>query len=117
MQFKTLIFVLWLSRTKFQKRLLFLRLCAKITKYAIYNSFGSSTTDKFDSKLSDIDLLVEIDVPDPIERGDKLLSLWDTFESFFHRKVDLLTDSSIRNLYLRKSIDSTKILIYDVKRS
>ena len=39
--------------------------------------------------------------------------LWDTFEVFFHRKVDLLTDSSIRNPYLRKSIDSTKILIYD----
>lgn len=80
-------------------------------------AFGSSTTDKFDSKSSDIDLLVEIDVPDPIERGDKLLSLWDKFESFFQRKVDLLTDSSIRNPYLRKSIDSTKILIYDGKRS
>ncbi len=80
-------------------------------------AFGSFTTDKFDSKSSDIDLLVEIDVPDPIERGDKLLSLWDTFESFFHRKVDLLTDSSIHNPYLRKSIDATKILIYDGKRS
>jgi predicted nucleotidyltransferase len=79
--------------------------------------FGSSTTDKFNNDTSDIDLLVEIDDPDPIERGEKLLSLWDSFEIFFHRKVDLLTDSSIRNPYLRKSIDSTKILIYDGKRS
>ena len=76
-------------------------------------AFGSSITDRFDYKKSDIDLLVEIDDPDPIERGEKLMSLWDTFESFFHRKVDLLTDLSIRNPYLRKSIDSTKILIYD----
>jgi predicted nucleotidyltransferase len=76
-------------------------------------AFGSSVTDKFDSETSDIDLLVEIDDPDPIERGEKLISLWDTFEDFFHRKVDLLTDSSIRNPFLRKSIDSTKILIYD----
>jgi len=56
---------------------------------------------------------VEIDDADPIERGEKLISLWDSFEQFFHRKVDLLTDSSIHNPYLRKSIDSTKILIYD----
>lgn len=78
-------------------------------------AFGSSTTDRFDSEKSDIDLLVEIDSPDPLERGEKLISLWDTFEIFFNRKVDLLTDSSIRNPYLRKSIDSTKVLIYDGK--
>ena len=78
-------------------------------------AFGSSTTDKFDKKNSDIDLLVEIDAADPIERGEKLISLWDTFELFFQSRVDLLTDSSIRNPYLRKSIDSTKVLIYDGK--
>jgi uncharacterized protein len=76
-------------------------------------AFGSSVTKRFDSAKSDIDLLVEIDYPDPIERGEKLISLWDTFENFFKRKVDLLTDISIHNPYLRKSIDSTKILIYD----
>jgi uncharacterized protein len=43
-------------------------------------AFGSSTTDRFDSEKSDIDLLVEIDSPDPLERGEKLISLWDTFE-------------------------------------
>ena len=76
-------------------------------------AFGSSITDRFDYDTSDIDLLVEIDDNDPVERGEKLISLWDTFEIFFHRKVDLLTDSSVRNPFLRKSIDSTKILIYD----
>lgn len=76
-------------------------------------AFGSSVTDSFDYKTSDIDLLVEIDDFDPIEKGEKLISLWDTFEDFFHRKVDLLTDSSIRNPFLSKRIDSTKILIYD----
>ncbi|HCY42434.1 MAG TPA: DNA polymerase subunit beta [Prolixibacteraceae bacterium] len=76
-------------------------------------AFGSSVTDRFDCEKSDIDLLVEIDDNDPIERGEKLLSLWDLLESFFRRKVDLLTDSSIQNPFLRKSIDSNKILIYD----
>ena len=76
-------------------------------------AFGSSVTDQFDPERSDIDILVEIEEPDPIERGEKLLSLWNNLESFFRRKVDLLTDSSIKNPYLRKSIDATKILIYD----
>jgi predicted nucleotidyltransferase len=76
-------------------------------------AFGSSISDKFDPKESDIDLLVEIDSEDPVDRGEKLLSLWDLFEGFFKRKVDLLTESSIRNPFLRKSIDKTKILIYD----
>ncbi len=79
-------------------------------------AFGSSVTDRFDPEKSDIDLLVEIDVNNPLERGEKLISLWDLLESFFHRKVDLLTESSVKNPYLRKSIDSTKVLIYDRNR-
>jgi uncharacterized protein len=94
----------------------FKELCKKHNVKYLY-AFGSSTTDKFDLEKSDIDLLVEIDSPDPLQRGEKLISLWDTFESFFHRRVDLLTDSSIKNPYLRKSIDATKILIYDGKRA
>lgn len=94
----------------------FLNLC-KIHSVKYLYAFGSSTNVKFDKEKSDIDLLVEIDDPDPLERGEKLISLWDTFEIFFRRKVDLLTESSIRNPYLRKSIDSTKVLIYDGKGS
>jgi predicted nucleotidyltransferase len=90
----------------------FLSLCKKHNVRYLY-AFGSATTNQFNKHSSDIDLLVEIDDPDPIQRGEKLLSLWDTFELFFQRRVDLLTDSSIRNPYLRRSIDSTKVLIYD----
>lgn len=92
----------------------FVNLC-KLHKVKYLFAFGSSTTDQFDQEKSDIDLLVELDVADPIERGEKLISLWDTFELFFHTKVDLLTESSIRNPYLRKNIDATKVLIYDRK--
>jgi len=78
-------------------------------------AFGSSTTDGFDSETSDIDLVVEIDSSDPIERGEFLIDLWDKFEVFFKRKVDLLTESSIRNQILKTNIDQTKVLIYDGK--
>ncbi|MGE0089961.1 MAG: nucleotidyltransferase family protein [Bacteroidales bacterium] len=93
----------------------FKRVC-KSHKVLYLYVFGSSVTDNFDLKKSDIDLLVEIEGNDPLERGEKLISLWDSFETFFSRKVDLLTDSTIHNPYLRKSIDSTKILIYDGSR-
>jgi len=72
-------------------------------------AFGSSVSDKFDTDKSDIDLLVEIDEPDPISKGEKLLSLWDKLEEFFNRKVDLLTNLSIRNKILRDSIDDNAI--------
>jgi predicted nucleotidyltransferase len=93
----------------------FILLCKSHNVKYLY-AFGSSTNERFDPMSSDIDLLVEIDSPDPIDRGEKLLSLWDMFENFFNRKVDLLTESSIRNPYLKKNIDSTKVLIYDGSR-
>lgn len=76
-------------------------------------AFGSSVTDNFDFNTSDIDLLVELDLRDPVDRGEKLISLWELFEVFFMRKVDLLTETSIHNPFLRKSIDDTKVLLYD----
>jgi predicted nucleotidyltransferase len=90
----------------------FVILC-KDHKVKYLYAFGSSVTENFDPNRSDIDLLVEIDSEDPIDRGEKLLSLWDLFENFFNRKIDLLTENSIRNPFLRKRIDSTKVLIYD----
>jgi predicted nucleotidyltransferase len=91
-------------------------LCKRHNVKYLY-AFGSSITDNFDLNKSDIDLIVEIDDADPLERGEKLLSLWDTFELFFKRKVDLLTIQSIKNPYLKRNIDSTKLLIYDGKGS
>ena len=93
----------------------FLYLCQTHKVKTLY-AFGSSVTDHFNEQISDIDLLVEIDANDPIERGEKLMSLWDKLEEFFHRKVDLLTDTSIKNPILRKNIDKTKILVYERRR-
>ena len=90
----------------------FRELCSSHQVRYIY-AFGSSVTDRFDEEKSDIDLLVEVDAEDPVERGEKLMSLWDGLEALFLRKVDLLTDSSLKNPYLRKSIEATKVLIYD----
>lgn len=92
----------------------FLNLCKSHKVKNIY-AFGSAVNGNFNEESSDIDLLIEIDSEDPVERGENLMDIWDKFEDFFQRKVDLLTHSSIKNPILRKSIDTTKILLYDGK--
>jgi predicted nucleotidyltransferase len=90
----------------------FLSLCKNYDVKNLY-AFGSSITENFNEASSDIDLLVELNTEDPLKRGQNLIDLWDKLEAFFKRKVDLLTSSSIKNPILKRSIDATKILIYD----
>ena len=79
------------------------------------HAFGSATDGSFNEATSDIDLLVELQTQDPIARGENLMKLWEQMELFFKRKVDLLTNASIKNPVLRESINASKILIYDGK--
>jgi len=92
----------------------FITLCEKHDVRTLY-AFGSSINENFKEESSDIDLLIELNTQDPLQRGENLLNIWDKLEAFFQRKVDLLTNSSIKNPILKKSIDSSKILIYDGK--
>jgi predicted nucleotidyltransferase len=92
----------------------FQSLCEKYKVKSLY-AFGSSVTDHFNPNTSDIDLIAEIDEKDPIQRGEYIMCLWDSLEAFFLRKVDLLTNT-IRNPFLKKNIEATKILIYDGTR-
>ncbi|WP_339813722.1 nucleotidyltransferase domain-containing protein [uncultured Imperialibacter sp.] len=94
----------------------FIKLCVKYKVDKLY-AFGSSVTDQFDKAKSDIDLVIKMNITDPMEYGEALMSFWDEIESFFGKKVDLLTDESIKNPYLRKSIEATKKLIYDGQRA
>lgn len=93
----------------------FIDLC-KLYKVDKMYAFGSSITDNFDPLKSDIDVIVKLDIDDPADRGEALMSLWDNLEKLFQRKVDLLTEDSIKNPYLKLNIDRTKKLIYDGER-
>jgi len=75
--------------------------------------FGSALTSGFDEKNSDIDVLIETADLLPEEKGELLINLWENLESLFNRKVDLLTENSLRNPYLTREIEQTKKLIYD----
>ncbi|MCX6224344.1 MAG: nucleotidyltransferase domain-containing protein [Bacteroidia bacterium] len=78
--------------------------------------FGSAVKGTFDDSKSDLDILVTIDLSDPLDRGEKLISFWDNMELLFKRKVDLLTEPSIQNPFLLSSINSSKVLVYDRHR-
>lgn len=90
----------------------FVDLCREHKVTRMY-AFGLSITDGFDPESSDIDVVVSVDIDDPADRGEALLSLWDKLEVLFGRKVDLLTEDSIKNPYLKSNINRTKKLIYD----
>ena len=94
--------------------LAFFEIC-RLHKVEKLYAFGSSITSHFDENHSDIDVLVQLSIEDPADRGEALLSFWDQLELFFERKVDLLTMDSLKNPYLKASINRTKKLIYDGK--
>ena len=74
-------------------------------------AFGSVLTDNFNDE-SDIDLLVDIAENDPLKYADNYFNLKFSLLDLFNRQVDLLEDRSIRNPYLRKNIENSKLLIY-----
>ena len=75
--------------------------------------FGSALTTRFNENNSDIDVLVETENISPEEKGACLIALWEDLEKLFNRKVDLLTENSLRNPYLAREIEQTRKLIYD----
>jgi uncharacterized protein len=93
----------------------FVELCKKYRVKHMF-VFGSAATPQFDQSKSDIDLIADLLISDPIEYGETLLELWDALENYFGRKVDLLTEESITNPYLKRSIEVSKKMIYDGQR-
>ena len=87
------------------------QLCDKYNVKTLY-LFGSATGKKFNSK-SDIDFLVTFgDIP-LNEYADYFFDLKFELEDFLNRKIDLITEKSLTNPYLIRSINRNKELLYD----
>ena len=87
-------------------------LCTKYKVKQMY-AFGSVLTEKFNPN-SDIDLKISmLDNLSALEYGENVLALWNELELLFSRPVDLLTEDTIQNPYLKKEIEQTQILVYD----
>jgi predicted nucleotidyltransferase len=74
--------------------------------------FGSVLTSNFNQD-SDIDLLITLQEGlDPVDAGGHLWDLTFELEDLLHRKVDLVSERSIKNPYFQKEIGATKYFIY-----
>lgn len=85
-------------------------LCAQHSVRSLF-AFGSVTGDRFKAD-SDIDLVVDIDAPDPIEYTDHYFELKFQLEQILQREIDLLEHTAIQNPFLKQEIDRTKVLVY-----
>jgi predicted nucleotidyltransferase len=74
-------------------------------------AFGSVVFDNLKDE-SDIDLVVDIENNNPIDYSDNYFDLKFQLEDVLKRKIDLLEHKAIKNPYLKKQIDNTKVLIY-----
>ncbi len=84
----------------------------KIHKIANAYLFGSVLTEKFNDK-SDVDFLVNLQEGlDPVDAGEHLWDLTFQLEDLLNRKVDLLTERSLKNPYFIKELNETKVAIY-----
>ena len=77
--------------------------------------FGSAVDDRFDPARSDIDLLVEFQPMPPGGYAAAYFGLRDALGALFERSVDLVTESALKNPYLRRRIVSEKRPLFPLR--
>ena len=85
-------------------------LCGKHKVSKLF-AFGSVLTDKF-NKQSDVDFVVDFKDVSLNEYADNYFDLKFSLEDVLNRNIDLLEEKAISNPFLKKSIDSSKQLVY-----
>lgn len=73
--------------------------------------FGSLLSARFNDN-SDVDFLVSFEDLDFGDYADAYFGLVEDLEKLLGRKVDLITEKSLRNPYFIQSIESNKKLLY-----
>jgi predicted nucleotidyltransferase len=88
---------------------------ALCNKYGVrrLDLFGSAAEGQFDPERSDLDFVVDFSEQASMDAFDRFFGLQFDLEALFGRKVDLVTDRSIRNPYFRRSVDTSRIPVYD----
>ncbi len=87
-------------------------LCQRFHVERLY-LFGSAADGRFQPSRSDLDFLVALEEQPPGEYADNYLDLARALEALFQRPVDLVTEKSLRNPYLRETVLTARQLLYD----
>jgi uncharacterized protein len=74
--------------------------------------FGSAARDDFDAARSDFDFLVEFEPDAPGPALDRYFGFKEALEALLGRPVDLVSNGTVRNPYLRRSIERDQTPLY-----
>ena len=74
--------------------------------------FGSAARGDFDPATSDLDFLVAFDDLPPVQFSDAYFDFKASLELLFGRSVDLLTEASLENPYLRERVYAERKPVY-----
>ena len=75
--------------------------------------FGSAAVGDFNPEKSDIDFLVDYHPFPQGGKADAYFGLLEDLQELFNLPVDLVVDRAIENPFFRKSLDETKIPVYE----
>ncbi len=86
-------------------------LCRRVGAQRL-DAFGSAVRADFDSAASDLDFIVEFEPLAPIRYAEAYFTLKSELEDLFGCRVDLLTESSLDNPFLRRRVDAERRRVY-----
>ena len=75
--------------------------------------FGSAARGDFDPEKSDLDFIVSFADKTLGTYADRYLDFAAAVERLLGRKIDLLTERSIRNPFFRREVEAAREIVYD----
>ena len=75
--------------------------------------FGSAVREDFDPAKSDFDFIVSFADKTPGTYADRYFDFAAAIEKLLGRRIDLLTERSIRNPYFRREVEGARQIVYD----
>jgi predicted nucleotidyltransferase len=88
------------------------RLCREFNVRRL-DLFGSAVNGRFEDSSSDLDFIVSFGDTTTSGYADRYLNFAQALEQMFRRKVDLVTERSIRNPFFRHALESAREPVYD----
>lgn len=87
------------------------RLCRRygVQRLAV---FGSVLHEGFDPDHSDIDVLVSFHEMSPKDYADSYFGLMEELQELLDRPIDLVTESSLTNPWLRREVERHQSVLY-----
>ncbi|MDY0058906.1 MAG: hypothetical protein RBU45_03770 [Myxococcota bacterium] len=73
----------------------------------------AATSVPFDPATSDVDLLVEFVELSPAQRARSYFDSLAALDHLLGRRVDLVEPAAVRNPFVRKEIDASRVVLYE----